>query len=118
MATVLTSGGADFLIDVLDGTATGTWYTSTGTGAGTAAAADTTLFTEVTEARATGTRSQPATNKIRVVGTQTYTASKTITNGGTLNSSTGGTLIVKGDFAGIAVANNDKIELTVDLTIS
>ena len=120
MATVLTQAGEEFIVDKLDETIASTLPddVGSGTGAGTAAKADTTLFTEVTEARAVATLSQPAADKLRAVGTQTYTGTKTITNAGNFTAPTVGTLIVHGDFAGIAVNNNDKIEFTIDLEIT
>jgi hypothetical protein len=89
-----------------------------GTGAGTAAKADTTLFTEASEARATGTVTTNGTGaaaKYQVVGTLTADAAKTITNAGNFTASSGGTLIVKGDFTGIALALGDQIQFTITL---
>ena len=120
MATVLTQAGEEFIVDKLDETVATTLPddVGAGTGAGVAAKADTTLFTEVTEARAVATLSQPAADKLRAVATQTYTGAKTITNAGNLTAPTVGTLVVHGDFAGVAVAANDKIEFTIDLEIT
>lgn len=118
-ATVLTQVGEEWIVDKLDEVVqTEAEFVGAGTGAGTAAKADTTLFTEVSEARVTAAISQPVADKIRWVGTQTYTGAKTVTNAGNLTASTGGTLVVHGDFAGIAVAANDKIEFTIDLEIT
>lgn len=119
MATVLTQVGEEWIVDKLDETIQTTGdFVGWGTGAGTAAKADTTLFTEASEARVTATRSQPAADKIRWVGTLTADAAKTITNAGNFTASTGGTLIVHGDFTGIALASGDKIEFTIDLEIT
>lgn len=119
MATVLTQAGEEWLVDKIDESVqTKGDFIGSGTGAGTAAKADTTLFTEVSEARVTATLSQPAVDKIRWLGTQTYTGAKTITNAGNLTASTAGSLVVHGDFAGIVVATNDKIEFTIDLEIT
>jgi len=89
-----------------------------GTGAGVAAKTDTTLFTEATEARAVGSVSvtgSGATAKYQVIGTITADGAKTITNAGNFTASSGGTLIVHGDFTGIAVALNDQIQFTITL---
>jgi hypothetical protein len=119
MATVLTQVGEEWIVDKLDETSQLTGdYIGWGTGAGTAAKGDTTLFTEASEARVTGTRSQPAADKIRWVGTITADGTKTITNAGNFDASTSGNLIVKGDFTGIALASGDKIEFTIDLEIT
>ena len=120
MATVLTSVGEELLIDLIDGTSaahlTGAAsFLGWGTGAGTAAKADTVLFTEATEARVTTTQSQPVADKIRWVGTITANGSKTITNAGILTASSGGTLVIHGDHTGQAVVLNDKIEYTIEL---
>jgi hypothetical protein len=89
-----------------------------GTGAGTAAKGDTTLFTEATEARVSGTVSvtgSGATAKYQVVATITADGAKTITNAGNLTASSGGVLIVHGDFTGVALALNDAIQFTLSL---
>ncbi len=43
---------------------------------------------------------------------------KTITNAGVFSASSGVTLLIKGDFTGIVLTLNDKIEFTVQLTQS
>lgn len=119
MATVLTTIGKGWIIDKLDETIQTTGdYVGWGTGAGTAAVGDTTLFTEAAESRVVATRSQPAADKVRWVATLTADGAKTITNAGNFTASTAGTLIVKGDFTGIALALGDKIEFTIDLQIT
>ena len=50
--------------------------------------------------------------------TITADAGKTITNAGTFTASTSGTLVVKGDFTGILLAQGDKIEFTINLQIT
>lgn len=119
MATVLTQVGEEWLVDKIDETVQTTGdFVGWGTGAGTAAKGDTTLFTEASEARVTATRTQNLADKIRWVGTLTANAGKTITNAGNFTASTAGTLIVHGDFTGIVLALNDKIEFTIDLEIT
>lgn len=118
-ATVLTNGGEQWACDAMSGAvATTGQYVAWGTGAGTAAKADTTLFTEASEARTAGvvtTSGAGAAAKYQVAGTITADGSKTITNAGNFTASSGGTLIVKGDFAGIALALGDQIAFTITL---
>ena len=86
-----------------------------GTGAGTAAKADTALFVEATEARVAAVVTQPVADKNQWVGTLTADAAKTITNAGLLDALTLGNLVIHGDFTGIALALGDKIEFTISL---
>lgn len=97
-----------------------------GTGAGTTAATDTSLFTEVLvnmtaggTDHTVGTSSQVTTtttnDTYRVTGTRTATAAGTITNAGLFDAASGGTLYAKGDFTGIALANGDAIAFTFNI---
>lgn len=122
MATVYTQVGEEEVVDIIDGSATsptdlgtGNNFVGWGTGAGTAAKADTTLFTEAAEARVGGTVTQPAVDKNQWVATITSASGQTITNAGLFNASTGGVLVIHGDFTGIVLANGDKIEFTISL---
>ena len=96
-----------------------------GTGAGTAAVADTTLFSEkdvdlsaTTGTRTTGSSSQVTTTQTndtyQVTGTRTATGSGTVTNAGLWDNSAigSGTLYVKGDFTGIGLSSGDSIAFT------
>ena len=120
MATVYTQTGEETIVNLIDGTSS-THLDATngkigwGTGAGTAAKGDTTLFTEASETRVVATPSQPAADKNRWVASLTADGAKTITNAGLFNAVSGGSLIVKGDFTGIVLALGDKIEFTIDL---
>ena len=96
-ATVFTHAGKAIttnLVTVLGGTAPK--YVGWGTGAGTAAVGDTTLFTEsADETRATGTITRVTTSQandtVQVVGTMTCAVSgKTITNVGLFGRPAGG----------------------------
>lgn len=119
LATVLTTVGKAWIVDKLDETLQTTGdYIGWGTGAGTAAAADTTLFTEAAESRVVATRSQPSADTVRWVGTLTSASGQTITNAGNFTASTSGTLIVHGDFTGIVLATNDQIQFTINLQIT
>jgi hypothetical protein len=115
VATVLTTVGKQFLIDKLDESVQTTpKYVAWGSGAGTAAVGDTTLFTEESEARVAGTESQPSADVYRVVATLQAAAGKTITNAGTFTASSGGTLFIKGDFTGVVLATGDQITFTIE----
>lgn len=121
MASIYTSVGEQVTADIFDGTSTKILSATNakigwGTGAGTAAKANTTLFTEAAEARAVGAISQPGggdTNQW--VGTITATAARSITNAGLFSNTTAGSMIVKGDFGTIALSSGDKIEFTITL---
>ena len=120
MATVYASAGEEIVCDLIDGTSAvhldnTNGKIAWGTGAGTAAKGDTTLFTEASEARVAVTTSQPTADKVQWVGTLTADAGKTITNAGLFNSAAGATLIVKGDHAGQVLALGDKIQYTITL---
>lgn len=116
MATVLTNAGKAIVTNRLKGAGTEPLFVGMGTGAGTAAITDTTLFTEV-ETRTSGTSTQQTTtvtnDTYQVVGTITATATRAITNAGLLDASTAGNLFVKGDFATINLATGDSIQFTI-----
>lgn len=115
MADVFTTTGEAFVVDRLD--AFGTYYVGWGTGAGTAAVGDTTLFTEASETRVATTDSQPSADVMQWLGLIEADGSKTITNAGIFDASTSGNLIVKSDFTGVPLAAGDKIEFTFQLTV-
>ena len=120
MATIYTSAGEAKVVDLIDGVSavhldTATAKIGWGTGAGTAAKADTILFTEAAEARVAGTATQPLADKNQWVGTITSASAQTITNAGLLDAATAGNLVIHGDFTGIALATGDKIEFTITL---
>jgi len=120
MATIYTQAGEEKVVDLIDGVSAVHLDATNakigwGTGTGTAAKADTALFTEASEARVAATVSQPAADKNQWVGTLTADAAKTITNAGLLDAATGGNLVIHGDFTGIALATGDKIEFTISL---
>lgn len=120
MADIFTDVGETLVADYVDGTASApaNWNIGWGTGAGTAAKADTTLFTEASEARVTATESQPAANQNRFVATITADGTKTITNAGAFDASTGGNMLLKSDFTGVALVLNDSITFTFTITWS
>jgi hypothetical protein len=117
MATLLVNGGKAIVTNRILGSGTEPKYIAWGTGAGTTAATDTTLFTE-TGTRATGTSSQQTTtttnDTYQVVGTLTAGGALAITNAGTFDvvTSSSGNLFVKGDFSTINLASGDSIQFT------
>lgn len=118
MATVLVNTGKAITTNRVKNGATGATepnYVAIGTGAGTAAIADTTLFTEV-ETRTAGTSTQQTTtttnDTYQSVGTITATTARAVTNAGLFDASTAGNLYMKGDFATINLATGDSIQLT------
>jgi hypothetical protein len=122
MATLLVNTGKAIVTNYLaGGAATQPKYVGWGTGSGTTAATDTTLFTEVTP-RVTGTATQVTTSTTndtyQVVGTQTASTTETITNAGLFDASTSGNLFAKGDFTGIALLSGDSIQFTFQVQFS
>jgi hypothetical protein len=122
MATLLVNTGKAIVTNYLNGGgATQPKYVAWGTGAGTTAATDTTLFTE-TGTRVSGTTTQQTTSTtndtFQVVGTLTAGGALTITNAGTFDASTSGNLFVKGDFTGVPLNSGDSIQFTVKVQFS
>jgi hypothetical protein len=119
MADIFTDVGETLTADLIDGTITApTWRVGWGTGAGTAAKGDTTLFTEAAEARVVATMSQPSANVNQFVALMTSASAQTITNAGILDAASAGNLFGKSDFAGILLAIGDKIAFTFQQTWS
>lgn len=123
-ATVIVNGGHAIVTNRMISAGTEPKYVAWGTGAGTAAASDTTLFTESTEeARTNGTSSRVTTtvtnDTYQVVGTITVaTSNKTITNVGLFDASTSGNLYFKSDFTGLALLIGDSITFTIRVKFS
>ena len=115
MATLLVNSGKAVVTNRIQGSGTAPQYVAWGTGAGTTAATDTTLFTE-TGTRTSGTMSQQTTSvtndTFQVVGTMTAGASLAITNAGLFDASTSGNLFVKGDFSTVNLNSGDSIQFT------
>lgn len=122
MANVFTDAGKAITTNRVKNGATGATepnYVAWGTGAGTAAVTDTTLFTEAAEARVEGTSTQETTtvtaDTYQVVGTLTSASAQTITNAGLFDAPTAGNLFMKGDFTGVSLAINDAIQFTMQV---
>jgi hypothetical protein len=120
-ATVIVNAGQAIITNRMTGAGTEPKFVMWGTGAGTAAVTDTTLFTETTdEARTTGTSSRVTTtvtnDTYQVVGTITVaTSGKTITNVGLFDvvTASSGNLYFKSDFTGLLLAVADSITFTI-----
>jgi hypothetical protein len=125
VATVVTNAGRDIVTNRLKSAGTEPLNIGWGTGAGTAAVADTTLYTEklVDLSTSAGTdhtagvstrQTTTVTNDTyQVVGTRTATGAGTVTNAGLFDAASGGNLFLKGDFTGIGLASGDSIQFTV-----
>lgn len=125
-ATVISNVGQGIVTNRMTGAGTEPKFVMWGTGAGTAAVTDTTLFTETTdEARTTGTSSRVTTtvtnDTYQVVGTITVaTSGKTITNVGLFDvvTASSGNLYFKSDFTGLALSVADSITFTIKVKFS
>lgn len=116
MADIYTQAGEEVVVNLIDNTVTSvTFYVAWGTGAGTAAKGDTTLFTEASESRVSTTQSQPAADKNQFQGTIVSASGQTITNAGIFDATASGNVILKSDFTGVALANGDSIQFTFTL---
>lgn len=119
MATVLANTGKAITTNRLKGAGTEPNYVAWGTGAGTAAITDTTLFTESTETRVAGTSTQVTTtttnDTYQAVGTLVAAAGKTITNAGLFDAVTAGNLFMKGDFTGVVLNTGESIQFTMQV---
>lgn len=126
---LITDAGVAFLVDDWDNNAqdlTTMNFHGCGTGAVAENVTDTALGTESTTAlnpdstRATGTRSQPAANQYRSVGTVTFDATAAITEHGILSQAAtgGGTLWDRSVFSAINVASGDSIQFTYTCTVN
>jgi len=125
MATVVTNTGKGLITArFLAAAAALSFFIGWGTGAGTAAATDTTLFTEQLETgnRAAATVSQVTTtttnDTAQFVGTLTAGGARSITNAGVFDASTSGNLLMKGDFSSVSLATGDSIAFTMKIQFS
>ena len=121
MATVVTDVGMGIITNRIKGSGTEPNYLAWGTGTNTAAAGNTALQTESAEDRVAGTSSREETNvandTYRVVGTLTSAGSQTIAEAGLFDASDAGNCFVRGDFSGVALAQDESIEFTVDVVL-
>ena len=124
MATFVTDTGLGIVTNRLKGAGTEPLNVGWGTGAGTTARTDTTLFTEALVTLAggstdhtAGTSTQQTTtttsDTYQVVATRTATGAGSVTNAGLWDAASGGTLFLKGDFTSIGLASGDSIQFTI-----
>ena len=131
MATVVTNAGRDIATNRIMGLGTEPKQIGVGSGAGTAAVADITLFAEkaadgvaTTGTRIAGTSSRQTTgvanDTYRVAGTLVATATWTVTNAGTFDNTAiaAGNLFCKGDFTGVLLNNGDSLALTINVQMT
>ena len=117
-AVVLTQGCEEWIVDKIDNqVTTNVEYLAWGSGSGSLSKNNTTLFNEEGEARVEATRTQPSADIVEWNATLTAEAIKTITEAGLFNNITAGSLLMHGDFNGIALEVGDKIEFTFQLEI-
>lgn len=118
MADVITTVGRAQIAGYASNTVTQitSYFGNVGTGAGTAAVGDTTLFTEtgtgrisITPSRVTVTNTN---DTAQYVFTYTATGSISVTNAGYFTASTAGTLMQKSDHATIPLLSGDSIQYT------
>ena len=104
MADVLCYSGLTILLTRLTGLSL---WVGWGTGTGTSARTDTSLFTAASEARVAASVSKTtiaqADDTLVITGTISANGPKTITNAGVWSALAAGSLILKSDFAGIAM---------------
>ena len=118
MADVITNLGRAQAAGYLSNTVSQitTYHGNVGTGAGTAAVGDTTLFTETGTARLAITPTRVtasfASDTAQYVFTYTATGNISVTNAGYFTAASGGVLMQKSDFATIPLQNTDSIEFT------
>ncbi len=117
-AVILTQGCEEWIVDKIDNqVTTNIEYVAWGSGSGSLSKNNTTLFNEEGEARVEATRTQPSADIVEWNATLTAEAIKTITEAGLFNNITAGSLLMHGDFNGIALEVGDKIEFTFQLEI-
>lgn len=126
MATYVVNGGPAIVTNRLKGSGTEPVYIGWGTGAGTTAKTDTTLFTEALVSLSAGTSDHTTGTSARttvtntndnwqLTGTRTATAGGSVTNAGLWDAASAGSLFFKGDFTSIGLANGDSINFTFNV---
>lgn len=124
MADVVANAGRAHIAGLLSKTVTSpaNYFGNVGTGAGTAAVADTTLFTEVGTARITTTQTRVTTTVTNDTSQNVFTftsgSTQTITNAGVFDALTVGNLVQKSDHAGVPLLNLDSITYTFKVQIA
>jgi hypothetical protein len=118
MADLVTNVGKAQIAGYVSNTVTQivTYFGNVGTGAGTTAAADTSLFSETGSARISITPTRTTTaftnDTAQYIFTYTATGGINVTNAGYFTASTGGVLMQKSDHATIPLLAGDSIQYT------
>lgn len=125
MATFVVDGGLAIVTNRIKGSGTEPLNIGWGTGAGTAARTDTTLFTEKlvdlstsagtdhTVGTSTRVTTTTTNDSYQVTGTRTATGAGSVTNAGLWDAASGGNLFVKGDFTAVPLAISESIAFTI-----
>ncbi len=119
---LVTVAFTNYLVDALQDSTTYPMdvfkYHGSGTGTTAEANTQTALVTEV-ESRETGTQVEGATANIyKSVATETYTATRSITEHGLFSAVTSGTMLDRSVFTAVPVVATDTIEFTYQLTVN
>ena len=111
---VLTNNGEFWSIDRWQGTSSSPGFIGVGTGSTAATKADTALQTEV-ESRVATSNSEAAADKLQMVATIVFSATRVMREAGVFLSSSGGIMIIRAVHDIINVANLDAITYTFTL---
>lgn len=110
---VITNGGVGFIVDGFQNMVEleNMNFHAMGTTATAEAVTDTGPIAEV-ETRVSGTQSEPASNQIRTIGTQTATATRAIVEHALMSASSGGVCFDRSTMSVINLANGDSVQWT------
>lgn len=123
-AMVVTNSGVNFMVDDWDADSLNISdlnFHDSGIGTTAAGVSDTDIETVAgPTTRATGSKSQPAANQIRTVGTITYTGALAITEWGLFNAAARATVNMwdRRVFGVVTVASGESIQFTYTLTVT
>lgn len=118
---IFTEDGEEFVTDLINGddAIPANYYISWGTDGTEAAKSDTGLKAEGTEDREIGVLTQPTASVSQWVATMTCNATgKTIQEYAAFDAITGGICIVRKNIAGVAVEEDDTMQITITLEMS
>ena len=108
--------GTAWLTQLMNATVTvTTFFVGWGEGGTAVASKGTTQVCSEVQARNSVAQSISAFNQAQWIGIMTATAVRSINNAGLFHNNSG-TLLIHGDFATLALAQNDRIEFTITLT--
>lgn len=121
LAAILVNAGRDILTNRIKGSGTEPLFVAMGTGGTAEAATQTALVTEV-ETRTSGTSTRQTVtvtnDTYQVVGTQTATATRAITEGGLFDASSTGNMFTRALFTVVNLANGDSLQQTWKVTFT